>query len=43
MIEHGILQTVRLLKIACSFVFKVEKELEDNDGQSSPVAKCKKH
>ena len=40
--EHNDLQIAQFLKVARSFVFKVCKELEDNDGQISPVTKCKK-
>ena len=43
MAEHSNLQIVQFLKVTRSFVFKVHKELEDNDGQISPVTKRKKH
>ena len=40
---HKDLEIARFLKVARSFVYKVRKELEAQDGKVSPVAKRKKH
>ena len=41
--EHSDLETSRFLKVARSFVYKVRKELETEDGNVSPVSKRKKY
>ena len=41
MAEHNNLQISQFLKVARSHVFKVRKELEDNDGQIFTVTKRK--
>ena len=42
-VEHNYLQIAQFLRVAQFFVFKRRKELEDNNGQMSPVAKRKNH
>ena len=43
MAEHNGLQIAQFLNVTQSFVFKVHKELDGNDGQIFLVTKCKKH
>ncbi|XP_036359440.1 uncharacterized protein LOC118763794 [Octopus sinensis] len=42
-VEYNDLEISRFLKVARSFVYKVCKELETEDGNVSPVSKHKKH
>ena len=41
--EHSDLQIAQFLKVSRPFVFKIRKELEDNDDDFYKVARRKKH